>query len=104
MGGSSAIFGVSRYPQFQLVDELLLKGWSDVMWGKTYSRRKRQKKGSQPAPDELIRLLEILLVKLDRSWFRYNWFRLERGERLSEQPLYTKALYSVKINIEINLL
>jgi hypothetical protein len=42
----------TRYPQFQLEDELLRKGGSDVMWGKTYSRRKRQKKGSQPAPEE----------------------------------------------------
>jgi hypothetical protein len=42
----------TRYPQFQLEDELLLKGGSDVMWGKTYSRRKRQKRGSQPAPEE----------------------------------------------------
>jgi hypothetical protein len=38
-----------RYPQFQLVDELLLKGGSDVMWGKKYSRRKR-KRPTQPAP------------------------------------------------------
>jgi hypothetical protein len=61
MGGSSAIFGVSCYPQFQLEDELLLKGWSDVMWGKTYSRRKRQKKGSQPAPDELNKIVRDIV-------------------------------------------
>jgi hypothetical protein len=38
-----------RYPQFQLEDELLLKGGSDVMWGKKYARRRRQKL-AQPAP------------------------------------------------------
>jgi hypothetical protein len=38
-----------KYPQFQLEDELLLKGGSDVMWGRSYSRRKRHK--PQPAPE-----------------------------------------------------
>jgi hypothetical protein len=39
-----------RYPRFQLEDELLLKGGSDVMWGKTFSRRRKLK--SQPTPKE----------------------------------------------------
>jgi hypothetical protein len=37
-----------RYPAFQLEDELLLQGGSDVMWAKKYSRRKR-KDPTQPA-------------------------------------------------------
>jgi hypothetical protein len=40
-----------RYPQFQLEDELLLKGGSDVMWGKYYSRR-RKRRLAQPALEE----------------------------------------------------
>jgi hypothetical protein len=39
------------YPQFQLEDELLLKGGSDVMWGKYYSRR-RKRRLAQPVPEE----------------------------------------------------
>jgi hypothetical protein len=39
-----------KYPQFQLEDELLLEGGSDVMWGRSYSRRKRHK--PQPAPED----------------------------------------------------
>jgi transposase InsO family protein len=39
-----------RCPQFQLEDELLLKGGSDVMWGKKYGRHKRLKSGQQ-APE-----------------------------------------------------
>ena len=33
---------VEQFPDFQLVleDELLLQGGRDVMWGRTYSRRK----------------------------------------------------------------
>jgi hypothetical protein len=30
-----------RFPQFQLEDELLLEEGRDVMWGRTYSRRRR---------------------------------------------------------------
>jgi transcriptional regulator GlxA family with amidase domain len=32
-----------RYPDFQLEDKLFLEGGSDVMWGRTYGRRQRQK-------------------------------------------------------------
>jgi len=31
----------ARYPAFQLEDELALEGGRDVMWGRTYIRRKR---------------------------------------------------------------
>jgi len=31
----------SKYPAFQLEDELSLEGGGDVMWGKTYTRRRR---------------------------------------------------------------
>jgi hypothetical protein len=30
-----------KYPDFQLEDELGLEGGRDVMWGRTYSRRRR---------------------------------------------------------------
>ena len=32
---------VARYPSFQLEDELLVEGGRDVMWGQTYTRRRR---------------------------------------------------------------
>ena len=31
----------AKYPDFQLEDELLLDGGRDVMWGRTYSRKRR---------------------------------------------------------------
>jgi hypothetical protein len=31
------------YPDFQLEDKLYIEGRSDVMWGRTYGRRQRQK-------------------------------------------------------------
>jgi hypothetical protein len=34
------------YPTFQLEDELLVEGGSDVMWGKHYSRRAKPKAGA----------------------------------------------------------
>jgi hypothetical protein len=33
------------YPSFQLEDKLIVGGGRDVMWGKKYSRRRKQKQG-----------------------------------------------------------
>ena len=33
----------TKYPAFQLEDELLLDGGRDVMWGRTYIRRQRNR-------------------------------------------------------------
>jgi hypothetical protein len=37
-----------RYPEWQLEDDLLVEGGSDVMWGRTYVRR-RKESGGQPS-------------------------------------------------------
>ena len=36
---------IQRYPSFQLEDDLLVEGGRDVMWGKKYSRRNKNKGG-----------------------------------------------------------
>nr|CAB3502344.1 unnamed protein product [Digitaria exilis] len=40
---------IQRYPAFQLEDKLLLEGGRDVMWGRTYERRRRRVQGKLPA-------------------------------------------------------
>jgi hypothetical protein len=37
------------YPAFQLVDELILQGGRDVMWGITYKRRGKQNRTDSAA-------------------------------------------------------
>jgi hypothetical protein len=32
---------LDQYPTFQLEDELLVEGGRDVMWGRTYTRKRR---------------------------------------------------------------
>jgi len=39
-----------KFPQFQLEDELNVEGWRDVMYGRTYRRRRDIRRAAERAP------------------------------------------------------